>query len=251
MSTSRSSRVSGFTLVELLVVIGIIALLISILLPALGRARESAMQVSCMSNMRQLGVAYLNYANEWDGFLPAIGPSNVFWAVKVHPYAGLNPDGVFSFDDYRTSGANSPAASIYICPVTKGGKIVPLAPDSPDPNVLSANTAFTYSYAMNAIPALWRHGNGTAIVNDLPVALASIRGAADTMILAESAYWWVSSHRYINPGVHYALTPHRGGGNFLYADGHVNYLRRQEVPGFGGPEIVARRMTFWSGLRLD
>ena len=66
---SQHSRKGAFTLVELLVVIGIIAVLIGILLPALTRARQQSMTVQCMSNMRQVGLALLTYADQGDGYL--------------------------------------------------------------------------------------------------------------------------------------------------------------------------------------
>src|SRR5258706_5565013 len=79
-------RLTGFTLVELLVVIGIIALLIAILLPALARARESANSVKCLSNVRQLGMAFQMYTNANGGAVPGPGfpgqPSGgVYWGA--------------------------------------------------------------------------------------------------------------------------------------------------------------------------
>jgi prepilin-type N-terminal cleavage/methylation domain-containing protein/prepilin-type processing-associated H-X9-DG protein len=79
--------VLGFTLVELLVVIGIIAVLISMLLPSLNRARESARAIKCLSNLRQLTIATIQYCNNNKGFFPGTGaeggnpPDNwIFWS---------------------------------------------------------------------------------------------------------------------------------------------------------------------------
>lgn len=68
----RRSYNTAFTLVELLVVIGIIAILIAILIPALGKAKQQAQITVCMSNMKQLQTAWLSYANEYKG--------NIVWA---------------------------------------------------------------------------------------------------------------------------------------------------------------------------
>jgi prepilin-type N-terminal cleavage/methylation domain-containing protein len=87
------SKRSGFTLVELLVVIGIIVALLAILLPALAAARESARRVKCLSNVRQLTAAWLMYAQEHRGLLVDpmswigdTGQHNIFPAGNLWPY---------------------------------------------------------------------------------------------------------------------------------------------------------------------
>ncbi len=95
---------TGFTLIELLVVIAIIAILAAILFPVFAKAREKARQTSCASNMRQLGLAELQYCQDYDELAP--GGSNWYgagtgWAGQVYPYVRatkmfLCPDEMFS-----------------------------------------------------------------------------------------------------------------------------------------------------------
>ena len=111
-NTPRGHVVAGFTLIELLVVIAVIALLIGVLLPALGRARRAAQAVVCGSNLRQSFLACQMYADSNGGVGPAIGqPYGTFpnWALVVLEASGMAGE---------TAGELYDEGTVLICPTT-------------------------------------------------------------------------------------------------------------------------------------
>src|SRR5437870_6729880 len=139
MSTHSLPR-RGFTLIELLVVIAIIAILAAILFPVFAQAREAARKSTCISNMRQVGMALLMYAGDFDETLPWSTSSQFSgwtWYQSVDPYvkSGVGPNGTTQ-------------KPFWLCP-SFSNKSYPLLPGDPDPPPPTATPDISRSYGSN------------------------------------------------------------------------------------------------------
>ncbi|MEO0514380.1 MAG: prepilin-type N-terminal cleavage/methylation domain-containing protein [Planctomycetota bacterium] len=117
---SANRQATGFTLIELLVVISIIALLIGILLPALGAARKTAKLAACLSQLKQMGIGTYGYANDYDSVLPhsfyydASGPvlQHSDFSVMLANYMGVSG----STKAAQVADQNSSIRDVFVCP---------------------------------------------------------------------------------------------------------------------------------------
>ncbi len=210
--SGKRGRSHGFTLVEMLVVIGIIGILAGMLMPALGRAKAKAHQIKCISNLRQLGFGLTLYAGDYDGEFPSRKAPPNAWPHKLKPY----------YVDW----------SLITCPSDKFG-VGGLYADEINPNRSFLINGFN-DYFMNLLEGEdyqkyqhwdWPHG----------MREVSIPKPSETVIFGEKRSGSFHVHMDLDQGrqgndyeeIEYRR--HTRGSDFVFGDASARLLRREQV----------------------
>ena len=238
----------GFTLIELLVVIAIIAILAAILFPVFAKVREKARQISCASNEKQIGVAFLAYEQDYDETLPPASYNDI---VQVTPATPVPTAWMYLVDPYIASGITESASadagrgySVFVCPdwsvtdVTQPGK----------------SPSESHSYAANAnIMPSWITATGQTPSTNPPTSIASIQGPSQLVLVTEastSRIFTTGDDTVVDTGgtgnvfeqcqAVYLMgrARHSNGGNYIFNDGHVKWV--------AAPPVSYTHLAGWS-----
>ena len=153
LNCSRTEGKNGFTLIELLVVIAIIGVLASLLLPALGSAKERAKLIKCVSNQKQIGVAFQLYGDDNDERFPPLAPPQVY-GHRSFEFGGGDPDPNYVQGRTMLAATNRPlwryaqSKNLFECPSDRGFDVSPILPLPPSKS-LFGSWGSSYKYNSN------------------------------------------------------------------------------------------------------
>lgn len=209
-------------------VIAIIAILASLLMPSLDKAKRAAKNTACKSNMHQLGLALTMYADDFNAYPYALDwPVTMFWYDALAPYYSSN-------------------RALLGCPAFKGNRNVDEAVKwlgtsffyytPAEPGVLQNGVSYGYNaYGIASSGHIWsdnkvlglgpsRPADGSVI---LPIKPADVRASADMIAAGDSMYMPVTTNQTfsymltIGDGARFSPDRHNGGLNIAYVDGHA------------------------------